>query len=53
MRGLDLVKVVVDIPELVVNVLLLAIRPEPVLDSLLRRDRKHIRYVAPKLIKLQ
>ena len=30
-RGLDLVEVVVDIFVLVVNVLLLAIRPEPVL----------------------
>ena len=29
--GLDLVKVVFGIPELVINVLLLAIRPEPVL----------------------
>ena len=30
LRGLDLDKVVFGIPELVVNVLLLAIRPEPV-----------------------
>ena len=53
MRGLDLVKVVFGILVLVVNVLLLAIRPQPVLDSLLSCDRKYIRYVAPKLIKLQ
>ena len=38
-RGLDLVEVV-DIPELVVNVILLAIRPEPVLTLHYRRDRK-------------
>ena len=30
MRGLDLVKVVFGIPVIVVNVFLLAIRPEPV-----------------------
>ena len=40
MRGLDLVKVVFGIVDLVVNVLLPVIRPQPVLDSLLRRDRK-------------
>ena len=39
-RGLDLLKVVFDIFDLVMNVLLLAIRPQPVLDSLPRRDRK-------------
>ena len=39
-RGLDLVEVVVDIFVLVVNVLLLAIRPEPVLTLHYRRDRK-------------
>ena len=52
-RGLDLVKVFFGIFDLVVIVLLLVIRPQPVLDSLPRRDRKYIRYVAPKLIKLQ
>ena len=39
-RGLDIVKVVFDIFDLVVNVLLPVIRPQPILDSLLRRDRK-------------
>ena len=53
MRGLDLVKVVFGISDLVVIVLLLAIRPQLVLDSLPRHDRKYIWYVAPKLIKLQ
>ena len=32
-RGLDLVEVVIDIPDFVVNVLLLAIRPGPVPNS--------------------
>ena len=40
-RGLDLVKVVFGIFVLVVNVLLLAIRPQPVLTLCHRRDRKH------------
>ena len=40
MRGLDLDEVVFGIPELVVNVILLAIRPEPVLTLHYRRDRK-------------
>ena len=40
-RGLDLLKVVFDIVDLVVNVLLLAIRPQPVLTLCHRRDRKH------------
>ena len=39
-RGLDLVEVVVDIFELVVNALLLEIRPEPVLTLHYRRNRK-------------
>ena len=45
-RGLDLVKVVFGLFGLVLIVLLLVIRPQPILDSLLRRDRKYIRYVA-------
>ena len=40
MRGLDLAKVAFVIFDLVVNVLLPVIRPHPILDSLLRRDRK-------------
>ena len=39
-RGADLEEVVIDIPELVFNVILLAIRPEPVLTLHYRRDRK-------------
>ena len=41
MRGLDLVKVVFGIFVLVMNVLLLAIRPQPVLTLHHRRNRKH------------
>ena len=44
-RGLDLLKVVFDIFDLVVNVLLLAIRPQPVLTLCHRHDRKTFRYV--------
>ena len=47
MRGLDLVKVVFGIVDLVVIVLLPVIRPQPIRDSLPRRDRKYIRYLAP------
>ena len=46
MRGLDLVKVVFGILVLVMNVLLLAIRPQPVLTLCHRRDRKTFWYVA-------
>ena len=40
-RGLDLLKVVFDIFDLVMNVLLLVIRPQPVRTLCHRRDRKH------------
>ena len=40
-RGLDLVEVVFGIFDLVVNVLLLAIRPQPVQTLCHRRNRKH------------
>ena len=52
-RGLDLVKVVFGIFDLVVNVLLPVIRPQPILTLCHRRDRKTFRYVASKLIKPQ
>ena len=41
MRGLDIVKVFFGIIDLVVIVLLLEIRPQPILTLCHRRDRKH------------
>ena len=46
-RGLDLAKVAFVIFDLVVNVLLPVIRPHPILDSLLRCDRKIYSVRAP------